>query len=164
MLVEDKELVSYFDRVLDSPAKPSAKQVANWLTGDIMAHLKNAKLDISQLPLGAEDLGEFCAMIDAGEISGKIGKDLLPELLQSGGSAKKLVADRGLSQISDPAEIEALVDGVLDANPGQLEQYRGGKTKLKGFFVGACLKASGGRANPALVNKILVAKLDQTSA
>ena len=164
VLVEDKELVSYFDRALDSPAKPSAKQVANWLTGDIMAHLKNAKLDISQLPLGAEDLGEFCAMIDAGEISGKIGKDLLPELLQSGGSAKKLVADRGLSQISDPAEIEALVDGVLDANPGQLEQYRGGKTKLKGFFVGACLKASGGRANPALVNKILVAKLDQTSA
>ena len=158
-----KELVSYFDRALDSPAKPSAKQVANWLTGDIMAHLKNAKLDISQLPLGAEDLGNF-AMIDAGEISGKIGKDLLPELLQSGGSAKKLVADRGLSQISDPAEIEALVDGVLDANPGQLEQYRGGKTKLKGFFVGACLKASGGRANPALVNKILVAKLDQTSA
>ena len=62
------------------------------------------------------------------------------------------------------AEVEALVDGVLDANPGQLEQYRGGKTKLKGFFVGACLKASGGRANPALVNKILVAKLDQTSA
>jgi len=163
VLVEDKELVSYFDRALDSPAKPSAKQVANWLTGDIMAHLKNAKLDISQLPLGAEDLGEFCAMIDSGEISGKIGKDLLPELLQRGGSAKKLVADRGLSQISDPAEIEALVDGVLDANPGQLEQYRAGKTKLKGFFVGACLKASGGRANPTLVDTILVAKLDHAS-
>jgi len=163
VLVEDKELVSYFDRALDSPAKPSAKQVANWLTGDIMAHLKNAKLDISQLPLGAEDLGEFCAMIDSGEISGKIGKDLLPELLQRGGSAKKLVTDRGLSQISDPAEIEALVDGVLDANPGQLEQYRAGKTKLKGFFVGACLKASGGRANPTLVDTILVAKLDHAS-
>ena len=161
VLVEDKELVTYFDAALSSSAKPSAKQVANWLTGDIMAHLKNSKMEnVSQLPLSPEALGEFCAMIDAGEISGKIGKDLLPELLEKGGSAKKLVADRGLSQVSDPREIEALVDGVLEANAGQLEQYRAGKTKLKGFFVGACLKASGGRANPSLVDRILQAKLD----
>ena len=160
VLVEDKELVAYFDAAMNSPSKPSAKQIANWLTGDIMAHMKNAKLDIKSLPLGPEALGEFCGLIDSGEISGKIGKDILPELLETGGSAKALVKERGLSQISDPAEIEALIDGVLEANGSQLEQYRSGKTKLKGFFVGACLKASGGRANPTLVDKILHAKLD----
>ena len=160
VLVEDKELVAYFDAALNAPSKPTAKQIANWLTGDIMAYLKNAKMDISQLPLRPEELGEFCGLIDSGEISGKIGKDILPELLEKGGSAKALVASRGLSQISDPAEIEALIDGVIAANAAQLEQYRSGKTKLKGFFVGACLKASGGRANPTLVDKILQAKLD----
>ena len=161
VIVEDKSLVTYFDAALAAPSKPTPKQVANWLTGDIMAHLKNSKIDdISSLPLRPEALAEFCALIDSGEISGKIGKDLLPELLASGGSAKALVADRGLSQISDPAEIEALVKSVLDANPSQLEQYRAGKTKLKGFFVGACLRESGGRANPSLVDKILLAALD----
>jgi len=164
VIVEDKSLVTYFDAALAAPSKPTPKQVANWLTGDIMAHLKNSKIDdISSLPLRPEALAEFCALIDSGEISGKIGKDLLPELLASGGSAKALVADRGLSQISDPAEIEALVKSVLDANPSQLEQYRAGKTKLKGFFVGACLRESGGRANPSLVDKILLAALDDSA-
>jgi len=161
VIAEDKTFVAYFDAALESPSKPTPKQVANWLTGDIMAYLKNSKMDIAQLPLSPTDLGEFCALIDSGAISGKIGKDLLPTLLERGGSAKTLVDERGLSQISNPDEIKTLVQGVLDANPNQLEQYRAGKTKLKGFFVGACLKASGGRANPSLVDEILQRALDQ---
>ena len=140
-----------------------AKQAANWLTGDIMAYLKNAKdVTISTMPLRSKDLAEFCSMIENGEISGKIGKDILPDLLvgETGGAGPRaIVEERGLSQISDPAEIEAIVDKVLEENPGQLEQYRGGKDKLKGFFVGKVLAASGGRANPALSNQILMKKL-----
>lgn len=160
VLVEDKALVAYFDAALASPSKPSAKILANWLTGDIMAHLKNSKLDIERLPLAPADLGEFCALIESGAISGKIGKELLPTLLERGGSAKSLASERGLSQISNRAEIEALVDAALAANPTQLASYRAGKVALKGFFVGAVLKLSGGRANPALVDEILVLKLD----
>ena len=161
VLVEDKALVEYFDATIAAGAP--AKQAANWLTGDIMAYLKNAKdVTISTMPLRSKDLAEFCSMIENGEISGKIGKDILPDLLvgETGGAGPRaIVEERGLSQISDPAEIEAIVDKVLEENPGQLEQYRGGKDKLKGFFVGKVLAASGGRANPALSNQILMKKL-----
>ena len=161
VLVEDKELVVYFDEVLAAGAP--AKQAANWLTGDIMAYLKNAKdVTVSTLPLTPTALAEFCVMIEDGTISGKIGKDILPDLLtgaEGGKTPGEIVEERGLKQISDPAEIEAIVDKVLEENPGQLEQYRGGKDKLKGFFVGAVLRASGGRANPALSNEILMRKL-----
>mmetsp|Transcript_25761 Transcript_25761/g.64435 ORF Transcript_25761/g.64435 Transcript_25761/m.64435 type:complete len:580 (-) Transcript_25761:136-1875(-) len=168
VLVEDKELVAYFDAALQAGAP--AKQAANWLTGDVMAYLKNTKdVTISTLSstLTPAALAEFCTMVDDGTISGKIGKDILPDLLagaggdggEGGKSPREIVEQRGLSQISDPAAIEAIVAAVLAANPGQLEQYRGGKDKLKGFFVGAVLKASGGRANPAMSNAILMRKL-----
>jgi len=160
VLVEDKALVAYYDAALAAGAPP--KQAANWLTGDVMAYLKTAAgVTVSTMPLTPGALAEFCTMIDDGTISGKIGKDILPELLASAAvSPMQIVKDRGLMQISDPAEIEAIVDRVLAANPGQLEQFRGGKDKLKGFFVGAVLKESGGRANPALSNEILMRKLN----
>ena len=160
VLVEDKELVAYFDAALVAGAP--AKQAANWLTGDIMAWLKARKdATVSTMPLSAVALAEFTAMIEDGVISGKIGKDILPDLLTGadGKTPGEIVEERGLKQISDPAEIEAIVDKVLAANPGQLEQFRGGKEKLKGFFVGAVLKESGGRANPAMSNEILMRKL-----
>ena len=162
VLVEDKDLVVYFDAALAQGAP--AKQCANWLTGDVMAWLKNSKdFTVSTMPLSASQLAEFCALIEDGVISGKIGKDILPDLLEGKEGDKSvgdIVEERGLKQISDPAEIEAIVDKVLEANPGQLEQYRGGKDKLKGFFVGAVLRESGGRANPALSNEILMRKLN----
>ena len=160
VLVEDKELVAYFDAALVAGAP--AKQAANWLTGDIMAWLKARKdATVSTMPLSAVALAEFTAMIEDGVISGKIGKDILPDLLTGadGKTPGEIVDQRGLKQISDPAEIEAIVDKVLAANPGQLEQFRGGKEKLKGFFVGAVLRESGGRANPAMSNEILMRKL-----
>ena len=163
VLVEDKELVEYFDAALAAGAP--AKQCANWLTGDVMAWLKNAKdVTVSSMPLSATQLAEFCTLIEDGVISGKIGKDILPDLLEGKEGSKSvgdIVEERGLKQISDPKEIEAIVDRVLEANPGQLEQYRGGKDKLKGFFVGAVLRESGGRANPALSNEILMRKLNE---
>lgn len=106
-------------------------------------------------------LAEMLALIDDGTISGKICKELLPCMLAGRvqGSVAAYVQDKGLVQISDPGVIGAMVDKVLAANPTQLEQYRAGKTKLQGFFVGQLMKESGGRANPAIMNQLLMRKL-----
>ncbi len=106
-------------------------------------------------------LAEMLDLIDKGILSGKICKQLLPDMLSGRvtGSVEEYVQSKGLVQISDPVVIGEMVDRVLEANTKQLEQYRGGKTKLQGFFVGQLMKESGGRANPALMNKILMEKL-----
>ena len=98
-------------------------------------------------------------LIDGGNISGKIAKEILPELLEKGGSPKAIVDERGLGMISDPAAIEAIVDELLGAHPEEVEAFRGGKTKLKGFFVGQLMKKTGGKADPKLANQILSRKL-----
>ena len=162
-------MVRFYDEILSANSSRSSeekevnisKQAANWLTNDLLAFVKNEKLATPyDLKLNPEEIAEFCFLIENGEISGKIGKDILPELLLDGGSPRKLVEEKGLMQISDPKEIEKIVQKVLDMNPNQLEQYRSGKTKLKGFFVGACLRESGGRANPTLTDEILMQKLE----
>ena len=102
-------------------------------------------------------------MIEDGTISGKIAKDILPELLTQGGSAKELVERKGLIQISDTGAIEAIIEQVIQENPKELEQYRNGKTKLLGFFVGKVIKQTGGRADPKLTNQLLAQKLNNQS-
>lgn len=106
-------------------------------------------------------LAEMLSLIDNGTISGKICKELLPDMLggRVTGSLHEYVQTKGLVQISDPVVIGEMVDRVLAANPKQLEQYRGGKTKLQGFFVGQLMKESGGRVNPGVMNKLLMEKL-----
>ena len=169
VLVEDTEMVRYFDACLEHGGAP-AKRLANWLTGDITAWLKSdANHAVGSMPLRPETLAEFVTLIETGVMSGKAGKDILPDLLagavsvegHDGGfsSVLALVEERGLTQISDPDAIAAIVDKTLAANPDQLAQFRAGKDKLKGFFVGAVLRESGGRANPALANEILMRKL-----
>ena len=169
VLVEDTELVRYFDACLEHGGAP-AKPLANWLTGDVTAWLKSdAKHAVGSMPLRPGVLAEFVTLIETGVMSGKAGKDILPDLLagavsvegHDGGfsSVLELVEERGLTQISDPDAIAAIIDKVLAANPDQLAQFRAGKDKLKGFFVGAVLRESGGRANPALANEILMRKL-----
>jgi aspartyl-tRNA(Asn)/glutamyl-tRNA(Gln) amidotransferase subunit B len=122
-------------------------------------YLKKEGLSITDAALTGAELAELLGLIADGTISGKIGKELLPELMQEGGSPAALVQARGLVQISDTGAIEAMIDEVLADNPAQLQQFRGGKTKLKGFFVGECMKRSKGQANPAMLQKILAAKL-----
>jgi aspartyl-tRNA(Asn)/glutamyl-tRNA(Gln) amidotransferase subunit B len=98
-------------------------------------------------------------LIEAGSISGKIAKEIPPELLEKGGSPAALVEARGLGMISDPAAITAIADELLAAHPAEMEAFRGGKTKLQGFFVGQLMKRSGGRADPQLANRILAERL-----
>ncbi|KAL2342417.1 hypothetical protein Fmac_003702 [Flemingia macrophylla] len=160
-LANDKNIADFFDATLAKGADP--KLVANWIMSDIAAFMKNEKLTISEIKLTPEELSELIASIKGGTISGKIGKEILFELLAKGGTVKELIEKKDLVQILDPVEIEKMVDKVIAENPKQLEQYRGGKTKLQGFFAGQVMKLSKGKANPGLLNKILLEKLNSKS-
>lgn len=158
VLTDDRLVAEYFEQAIATGA--NVKQTANWVMGDIAAYLNTEKRLITEIALTPVVLAELITLIEDGTISGKIAKDILPELLTQGGSAKELVERKGLIQISDTAELEAMIDQVIAANPKELEQYRNGKTKLQGFFVGQLMKKTNGRADPKLANQILSKKLN----
>ncbi|KAB1209619.1 Glutamyl-tRNA(Gln) amidotransferase subunit B, chloroplastic/mitochondrial [Morella rubra] len=160
-LANDINVAQFFDETIAKGA--DVKLAANWIMGDIAAYMKNEKLTISEIKLVPQELAELIASIKGGTISGKIGKEILFGLLAKGGTVKGLIEEKDLVQIVDPLEIEKMVDKVLAENPKQLEQYRGGKTKLQGFFAGQVMKVSKGKANPGLLNKILVERLNAKS-
>lgn len=160
-LANDMNVAEYFDATLSSGA--DVKLAANWIMGDIAAYMKNEKLSINDIKLTPQELAELIASIKSGTISGKIGKEILSELLAKGGTVKGLIEEKDLIQIADPVEIGKMIDKVISENPKQLEQYRGGKTKLQGFFAGQVMKLSKGKANPGLLNKILLEKLNGQS-
>jgi aspartyl-tRNA(Asn)/glutamyl-tRNA(Gln) amidotransferase subunit B len=153
VLTDERAVAEYFEATV--AAGGDVKQAANWIMGDIAAWLKNEKQSIDNLALKPAELAELVGLIVNGTISGKIAKDILPELLTEGGSPKALVDRKGLVQISDQGAIKAMIEEVLAAHPTELEQYRAGKTKLKGFFVGQLMKKSGGRVDPKLTNQLL---------
>ena len=158
VLTDDFNVAKYFEAAV--AAGGNSKQVANWVMGDITAFLKNEKISINDITLKPDNLAELVTIIDDGTISGKIAKDILPELLSKGGSPKELVEKKGLIQISDIKAIEAIIDEVLAAHPEELAKYRGGKTKLKGFFVGQVMKKTQGRADPKMTNQLISKKLE----
>ncbi|MEM1310857.1 MAG: Asp-tRNA(Asn)/Glu-tRNA(Gln) amidotransferase subunit GatB, partial [Cyanobacteria bacterium P01_H01_bin.153] len=158
VLTDERSVAEYFETVVQSGADP--KLAANWITQDIAAYLNAEKLAIDEMALTPTMLAEMIQMIEAGTISTKIAKDILPELLSSGGSPQAIVEERGLSQISDPKQIEAIIDEVLTAHPDELEKYRAGKKKLQGFFVGQVMKRTSGRVDPKLTNQLLSQKLN----
>ncbi|PKI46358.1 hypothetical protein CRG98_033253 [Punica granatum] len=161
-LANDVKVADFFDAAIAKGAE--VKLAANWIMGDIAAHMKNEKLSIDEIKLTPHELAELIAAIKGGTISGKIGKEILFELMAKGGTVKKLIEEKDLVQITDPTEIEKIIDKVLLDNPKQLEQYRGGKTKLQGYFAGQVMKATKGKANPGLLNKILLEKLNAKSS
>jgi aspartyl-tRNA(Asn)/glutamyl-tRNA(Gln) amidotransferase subunit B len=158
VLTDDRAIAEFFETAVAAGAVP--KQAANWIMGDISAYLNNEKRTITEIALTPQTLAELVELIENNTISSKIAKDILPELLVKGGSAKALVESKGLIQISDTGALEAAIDEVLAANPKELEQYRNGKTKLLGFFVGQVMKQTGGRADPKLTNQLLAKKLN----
>lgn len=157
VLTDDRDVAEYFETAVAANANP--KQVANWITQDIAAYLNNNKLKVTEIALKATTLAELVNLITQGTISGKIGKEILPELLTKGGSARELVESKGLVQISDPDTLGKIINEVLAAHPKELEKYRNGKTKLKGFFVGQVMKKTSGRGDPKLTNQLLGEKL-----
>lgn len=158
VLTADKALAEYFETAAKTSKSPKA--TSNWIMGDFLKLLKEAKSEISDVKLSAESLGKLVALIDSGKITGKIAKQIFQEMWNDGGDPEAIVDQKGLAQISDPAEVEKIVSKVVEASPGQVEQYRAGKNKLFGFFVGQVMKESKGQANPELVNKFLKEKLE----
>lgn len=157
ILTDDHAITHYFETTLAAGA--SAKQAANWIMGDITGYLNNENLSITDIALTPEALAELIELIEAKTISGKIAKEMLPDLLTQGGSPKDLVEKQGLTQISDTETLEKLINEILTAHPEELEQYRNGKTKLQGFFMGQVMKRTSGRADPKATNQMLAKKL-----
>ena len=134
-------------------AGASAKGAANWLVHELQRERKDRTL--AQLPFGPAQLAELVGLVEDGTISSKLGKKVLAVMLDEGGSPKAIVEAKGWVQVSDPAVIGPLVAAALAANPDHVARYKGGNERLAGFFVGQVLKASGGKANPGLVNQLV---------
>ncbi|MCD4783096.1 MAG: Asp-tRNA(Asn)/Glu-tRNA(Gln) amidotransferase subunit GatB [Candidatus Eremiobacteraeota bacterium] len=137
------------------------KQVSNWLMSDISKYLNEKQVEIQETKLSASTLGGMINMIKKGTISGKIGKKLIAELLNKGGDPEEIVKKKGWIQVSSEEELLPLVKEAIDANPKAVEEYLGGKKSAIGFFVGQVMKATGGKANPGVVNKILMRELEK---
>ncbi|MCJ9429211.1 Asp-tRNA(Asn)/Glu-tRNA(Gln) amidotransferase subunit GatB [Kordiimonas marina] len=167
VLVAEGETADFYEAFLAAvvnktgkkPAEVAAK-AANWVLSDLFGALNKAGLTISESPVGAVAGAELLALIEDGTISGRIAKDVFEVMFSTGKSAETIVEEQGLKQVSDTGEIEKIIDAVIAANPNQLAQYRSGKDKLIGFFVGQVMKETGGKANPGLVNQLLKPKLD----
>jgi aspartyl-tRNA(Asn)/glutamyl-tRNA(Gln) amidotransferase subunit B len=157
LIADDRSVAEYFEAAIALGA--DAKQAFNWIMGDITSYLKEQKLKIADIPLTPTVLAELVFLITDGTISSKIAKDILPELLVNGGSVKELVKSKNLTVLSGEA-LEQVIDRVIAANPKELEQYRAGKTKLLGFFVGKVMKATNGQAAPQATNQLLNQKLN----
>ncbi len=158
VLTASRCMADYFESCLNLYNKP--KEVSNWVMGAFSAHLKNAGLEADQAFFSPEDMAELLKMIDEQVISGKIAKKVLDKVFESGKKPRQVVEEEGLLQISDQSELEAIVDQVIAENPDTVESYRGGKSKALGHMVGQVMKATRGKANPQLVNELLVKKID----
>jgi aspartyl-tRNA(Asn)/glutamyl-tRNA(Gln) amidotransferase subunit B len=152
-LTETRAMADYFEET--AAATGNAKASANWILNELARELKSSGSDISESPVGAHQLAELIRMIDRATISGKMAKEILIEMYSTGKSAEAVAREMGGTQVSDEAEIRAMAEKAINDNPKQAEQYRAGRTALLGFFVGQVMKASNGRANPAVVNKAL---------
>ncbi|KYF78218.1 hypothetical protein BE17_11705 [Sorangium cellulosum] len=155
VLAEDDDLLRLFEDAVS--VHDNARSAANWVIHSLSRELKDSKT--GDLPFSGAQLGELLALIDDGTISGKIAKDVLAEMVQQGGSPRAIVERRGLRQVADEGALERIVDQVVAGHPGEVSRFRAGNTKLIGFFVGQVMKASGGKANPDLVNSLLTRKL-----
>ncbi len=153
VLTAEVEAARWFDALLDAGAAPVA--AANWTTSELFGALNRTGRDIADSPVTPGQAAELLALVADGTISGSLAKQVFEVMLETGDAPAKIVEDRGLKQTSDTGAIEAVIAEVLAKNPNQLEQYRGGKEALFGFFVGQTMKAMGGKANPAVVNDLL---------
>ncbi|WP_456428435.1 Asp-tRNA(Asn)/Glu-tRNA(Gln) amidotransferase subunit GatB [Nitratifractor sp.] len=158
VITAQKELAAYFEATIAAGAP--ARSAVTWLTSELLGRLNKAGIDISNSPVDAETLGRLIARIEDGTISGKGGKELLDHLMENDERDLDLLIEKlGLKQLSDDGAILAIIDEVLAANADKVEEYRGGKEKLLGFFVGQVMKASRGTANPGKVNQLLKERL-----
>ena len=156
ILVSDIETSKYFEEVIKNS---DVKISTNWITGELFALLNDKNLEISKSPISAKNLSKLINLIKDGTISGKIAKSVFEIMATGDKNPVDIVEEKGLKQQSDPKELEKLIDKVINENPDKVKEYKSGKEKLFGFFVGQAMKDSGGKANPQLINDILKKKL-----
>jgi aspartyl-tRNA(Asn)/glutamyl-tRNA(Gln) amidotransferase subunit B len=162
ILASERELADYFETAIKVSADSSAaKLLANWIIGDLLGALNKANLEISASPISAVQLAQLIQRITDNTISGKIAKTVFEAVWQGEGEVDQIIAEKGLTQITDDSAIEKSIDAILSANASQVADYRAGKETLFGFFVGQVMKATQGKANPKLVNALLQKKLTE---
>jgi aspartyl-tRNA(Asn)/glutamyl-tRNA(Gln) amidotransferase subunit B len=147
----------YFEAVASGQ---DAKQAAGWIVGELFALLNRTGLNITQSPINVAAMRELLSLLSDGTISGRIAKEIFADMAEGGGMPGEIVERKGLRQVSDTGALETAIDAVLAANLDKVEEYRSGKDKLFGFFVGQVMKNTGGKANPGVVNDLLKAKLE----
>jgi len=157
VICENKEVAEFFE---EASFGHDAKKVANWLMGDFFAMLNKKNVDIKNSPVSAKNLGKLVELISKDVISGKIAKDVFEIMTETGGDPEVIVEEKGLKQVTDTSQIEAIVDEIIASNPQNVENYKAGKNNLLGWFVGQVMKRTQGKANPGVVNKLLKDKLD----
>ena len=153
VLTSSKPLADYFEQCTSNFTQP--KIISNWIMGDLLRELKKDGKNIKECPISPSALVDLLKLIDSGVISGNIAKGVFEEMYQTQKPADRIVEEKGLKQITDSSAIEQIIDEVIQANPSQVEEFRGGKEKVLGFLVGQVMKASKGKANPGMVNKLL---------
>jgi len=156
VLVSDKEISNYFEEVVKSSDKKLTK---NWIMGDLFASLNEKNISISQSLVTSNKMAQLIDSISSGVISGRTAKEVFEIMKETGEEPNQIIESKGLQQKSDPKELEKIIDKIISDNKDKVVQYKSGKGKLFGFFVGQAMKASGGKANPQLVNDILKQKL-----
>jgi len=159
VLTATREMADFYESVVKA-AGGDAKLAANWVMGDFSAFMNKDGVDVVDAPVDAQGLAGLLKRIEDKTISGKIAKEVFEAMWAGEGDADTIIDKKGLKQITDASAIEPIIDEVMENNPAQLEQYRGGKDKLFGFFVGQVMKATKGKANPQQVNELLKKKLD----
>jgi len=157
VLTSSKPLADYFEQC--TALFPQPKTISNWMMGDLLRELKKDGRNIVDCPVSPSALVDLLKLIESGTISGNIAKGIFEEMYQTQKSAGSIVEEKGLKQITDSSAIEKIVAEVLQANPSQVEEFKSGKGKVLGFLVGQVMKASKGKANPAMVNKLLKKKM-----
>ena len=156
LLTGDRPTGDLFEEAVASGAPPGV--AARWVINELPRELGDQPID--ETPLTGKGLAALILAVESGEITGAAAKDVFAEMIRSGGDPREIIAERGLAQVSDEAAIAGFVDEVLAANPDKVDQYRGGKTGLSGYFVGQVVRSSQGKANPQVVQRLLAARLD----
>ncbi|GIP41132.1 aspartyl/glutamyl-tRNA(Asn/Gln) amidotransferase subunit B [Paenibacillus sp. J31TS4] len=159
VLTSSKELADFFEDSLQHTS--DAKAVSNWIMGDLLRYLNENNLEMSAIQTTGQALGEMISLIEKGTISGKIAKTVFKEMLETGKAPAQIVEEKGLVQISDEGAIRGIVEQIVANNPQSVEDYRAGKEKAVGFLVGQVMKETKGKANPGLVNKLIVETLNR---
>ena len=156
VICENRDIAEFFETAAKGH---DAKKVANWLMGDFFAMLNEKKLSLADSPVSAENLGALVELLSSDVINGKTAKDVFVIMAETGEAPEKIVEERGLKQVTDTGAIEKIIDEIIASNPDNVSAYKAGKVNLMGWFVGQVMKASQGKANPGVVNKILASKL-----